>query len=119
MACGSVHARTIHTIRTLQVQALVEDLLSQELRATWLKWVSIGLIVFTVLLLGAMTGLTWAVAEAVKDTEVDGDVLKSKGGEDTGLCMQRCGRLLGSGLRFGAPPCGWEGCTRGGAPEGG
>lgn len=37
-------------------------------------------LVFTVILLGAMFGLTWAVVAALKDTQVQGGIMYSKAG---------------------------------------
>ncbi len=47
----------------------IEDTIAQETRFTYLKWAAIVLLVFTVLLLGAIVGLTWAIVSALKDTE--------------------------------------------------
>ncbi len=53
-----------------QVTALVEHLLAEEKQGRFLKWAIIGLVIFTVVLLAAMTGLTYAVVATLKDTEV-------------------------------------------------
>ena len=59
---------------------LIEYVLSQELRAKWLKWAVIGLIVFTILLLGAITGLAFGVGVALKDTDVVNNVFTARDG---------------------------------------
>ncbi len=47
-------------------------MLDEERQGKWLKWILIGLVIFTLILLGAMTGLTYAVVARLKDTEVRG-----------------------------------------------
>eukprot|EP00798_Chlamydomonas_sp_ICE-L_P022133 gene22133-29195_t len=64
-----------------EVTALVEHLIAQEKKTQYLKWAIIFLAVFTVVLLGAMTGLIYAIVAALKDTEVDKTVLVTKSGE--------------------------------------
>ena len=54
-----------------QVSALVEHLLDEERRGKHLKMAVIFLVVFTVILLGAMTGLTYTVVTTLKDTKVN------------------------------------------------
>ena len=51
--------------------ALVEHLLAEERQSLWLKWTLLALAIFTVVLLGAMTGLTYAVVAKLKDTKVN------------------------------------------------
>ena len=65
-----------------EVTALVETLLAEEARNTWLKWAVIGLVTFAVLLLAAIVGLAFAVGEALKDTRIDGNVMTVKGSSD-------------------------------------
>ena len=63
-----------------QVTNLIEYVLDQELRARWLKWAVIGLVVFTILLLGAITGLAFGVGAALKDTDVQNNVFTARDG---------------------------------------
>ena len=58
------------------VTALVEHMLEENTKHRMHKAAAAGLIVFTLLLLGSMFGLTWAVVAALKDTQVwEGGVL--------------------------------------------
>ena len=54
----------------LQISALVEHLLDEQKQKLYLKRTIFGLFIFTVLLLAAMTGLTYAVVKSLKDTKV-------------------------------------------------
>ena len=45
-------------------------MLDEERQGKWLKWTLVGLVIFTLILLGAMTGLTYAVVASMKDTKV-------------------------------------------------
>jgi hypothetical protein len=70
----------MHASLITQVTALVERLLAEEKQSRMLKWVIISLFIFTLILLAAMTGLTYAIVAAFKDTEVNGTILVSKSG---------------------------------------
>ena len=48
----------------------MEHLIAEQSMSQMLKWGFVGVLVFTLLLVGAMTGLTWAVVQALKDTKV-------------------------------------------------
>lgn len=50
--------------------SVVDNLVHHKLRSRWLLYGLLVLIVFTVILLGAMFGLTWAVILSLKDTKV-------------------------------------------------
>eukprot|EP00798_Chlamydomonas_sp_ICE-L_P025980 gene25980-11666_t len=69
------------TLDIQEVTALVEHLLSEQETSKFLKWFAIALIVFTVVLLAAMTGLIYAIVYAMKDTEVTNNILVTKSGE--------------------------------------
>lgn len=69
---------TIHasTCAVDNVTALVEHMLEENTKHRMYRAAAAGLIVFTLLLLGSMFGLTWAVVAALKDTQVrEGGVL--------------------------------------------
>ena len=53
-----------------EIQAVVSTLVAEKFKSKAFKIGLIVLGVFTVILLGAMFGLTWAVVAALKDTEV-------------------------------------------------
>ena len=57
-----------------QVTALVEHLLDEQKNTRMFKTAVIFLVVFTIILLCAMTGITYAVVELAKDTEVRGEL---------------------------------------------
>ena len=67
-----LHAFDLPEPSPIQVTALVEHLLSEKQQARHLKAAIIFLVIFTVLLLAAMTGITYAVVASLKDTKVRG-----------------------------------------------
>lgn len=54
-----------------EVSTLVDHLVKKEMKYKYLKYAFGGLMGFTLLLLGSMFGLTWAVVESLKDTRLD------------------------------------------------
>ena len=54
-----------------EIQAVVSTLVAEKFKSKAFKIGLIVLGVFTIILLGAMFGLTWAVVAALKDTQVD------------------------------------------------
>jgi C1A family cysteine protease len=58
------------TLDVHEVSALVEHLLKKEMKYTYLKYAFGGMTLFAFLLLGSMFGLTWAVVDSLKDTQV-------------------------------------------------
>ena len=55
---------------SLQLTGLVEHLLREENNSRILKCMFLGLVIFCLILIGATTGLTYAMVYALKDTKV-------------------------------------------------
>ncbi|KAG2424508.1 hypothetical protein HXX76_014389 [Chlamydomonas incerta] len=67
-----------------EIQAVVSTLVAEKFKSKAFKIGLIVLGVFTIILLGAMFGLTWAVVAALKDTEVnDSGVMTTSDGAST------------------------------------
>ncbi|KAG2493095.1 hypothetical protein HYH03_008758 [Edaphochlamys debaryana] len=67
-------------IDATEIQAVVSTLVAEKFKSKAFKIGLIILGVFTVVLLGAMFGLTWAVVAALKDTEVQNNILVTNDG---------------------------------------
>ncbi|KAG2493105.1 hypothetical protein HYH03_008768 [Edaphochlamys debaryana] len=67
-------------IDATEIQAVVSTLVAEKFKSKAFKIGLIILGVFTVILLGAMFGLTWAVVAALKDTEVQNNILVTNDG---------------------------------------
>ncbi|KAG2423999.1 hypothetical protein HXX76_014825 [Chlamydomonas incerta] len=67
-----------------EIQAVVSTLVAEKFKSKAFKIGLIVLGVFTIILLGAMFGLTWAVVAALKDTQVDNSgVMTTNDGSST------------------------------------
>ncbi|KXZ55165.1 hypothetical protein GPECTOR_3g312 [Gonium pectorale] len=62
-------------IDATEIQSVVDALMTEQFRSKAFKIGLIILTLFTIVLLGALFGLTWAVVAALKDTQVDGELL--------------------------------------------
>jgi C1A family cysteine protease len=82
-----------------EVCQLVEHMLNEDKKHTYLKYAFGGLMLFTLLLLGSMFGLTWAVVASLKDTEIQGNVLVTKEGQSVQVASSEY--LVGNGSLMG------------------